>query len=65
MAGQGEKDDTGATGPFGLPTHPLRPNVLGEVHSRPFHLVETPRIILHLAFLKEGGDFTDDLAMLG
>ena len=65
MAVQNERSETGPPGPFGLPTHPLRPNVLGEVHSRPFHLVETPRIILQLAFLKEGADFSDDLAMLG
>lgn len=58
-------EPSGAAGPFGLPTHPLRPAVLGEVHSRPFHLVPTPRVILQLEFLKEGADFADDLAMLG
>ena len=44
--------------PFGLTGHPLRARVLGEIHSRPFQLTETPRTILQLAFTVEGGDFS-------
>ena len=44
--------------PFGLSGHPLRERVLGEVHSRPFQLTETPRTILQLAFTAEDGDFS-------
>ena len=43
--------------PFGLTGHPLRARVLGEIHSRPFQLTETPRTILQLAFTVEGGRF--------
>lgn len=42
--------------PFGLSGHPLRARVLGEIHSRPFQLTDTPRTILQLAFIVEGGD---------
>ena len=30
--------------------HPLRSTVLGEVHARPFRLVQAPRVFLHYAF---------------
>ncbi len=30
--------------------HPLRSVVLGELHARPFRLVEPPRVVLHYAF---------------
>lgn len=30
--------------------HPLRQMLLGEVHARPFHLTQTPRIFLHYGF---------------
>jgi uncharacterized membrane-anchored protein len=33
--------------------HPLRGRVLGEVHARPFAPVETPRRILHFAFMTD------------
>ncbi len=54
-------------GALGLPGHPLRSAVLGEVHSRPFQLTPTPRVILQLAFLAEaagGGADLDTLAGL-
>ena len=34
-----------------LDVHPLRAEVLGELHARPFTPIETPRRILHFAFL--------------
>ena len=37
--------------PFALTPHPLRNAVLGEVHARPFHSVESPRRLLHFAFM--------------
>ena len=43
-------------GALGMPGHPLRAVVLGEVHSRPFQLTPTPRVILQLSFLGEGSD---------
>lgn len=43
--------------PFGLAAHPVRRRVLGEIHSRPFQLTNTPRTILQLAFTAESGDF--------
>ena len=52
-------------GPLGLPAHPLLPRILGEIHSRPFQLVETPRTILQLAFLADRGGFSAHLGSLG
>ena len=36
-----------------LAAHPLRTAVLGEVHARPFTLIETPRRVLHFTFLTD------------
>jgi uncharacterized membrane-anchored protein len=45
------------TAPFGAPreleAHPLRARVLGEVHARPFDSMETPRRLLHFAFMTD------------
>src|SRR4051812_3045429 len=49
--------ETSVAAPFGLAEHPLRQRVLGEIHSRPFQLTNTPRTILQLAFTAESGDF--------
>lgn len=38
-----------------LKAHPLRLEVLRELHARPFTPIETPQRILHFAFLREGG----------
>jgi uncharacterized membrane-anchored protein len=38
--------------------------ILGEIHSRPFQLVETPRIILQVAFLIEAGNFAPHVRSL-
>lgn len=56
--GIGPDQDASVAAPFGLIGHPLRLRVLGEIHSRPFQLTETPRTILQLAFTVEGGDFS-------
>ncbi|WP_349369855.1 DUF3422 domain-containing protein [Salinarimonas sp.] len=37
-----------------LEAHPLRARVLAEVHARPFAPVETPKRILHYAFMTDG-----------
>ena len=39
---------------FSLVPHPARDAVLGEVHARPFHPIETPRRLLHFAFMTAG-----------
>jgi uncharacterized membrane-anchored protein len=36
-----------------LTAHPLRGAILGELHARPFTPIETPRRILHFAFLTD------------
>jgi len=51
-------------GPLGMPSHPLRAAVLGEVHSRPFQLTPTPRVILQLAFMNEKPGAGADLESL-
>jgi uncharacterized membrane-anchored protein len=62
-----EAIDSGAAefgGPFGMPSHPERATALGEIHSRPFTLIRTPRAILHLAFISEEAEPARDLAVL-
>ncbi|MEY9584251.1 putative membrane-anchored protein [Sinorhizobium fredii] len=44
---------------FGFPAAALRAQALGEVHSRPYALVTTPRVIFQLAFITEGGSIVD------
>jgi uncharacterized membrane-anchored protein len=39
----------------GFPSHPERASALGEVHARPHPLIETPRLLIQLAFMIEGG----------
>lgn len=50
-------------GSFGFPVAPQRAKALGEIHARPSPLVATPRIIVQLAFLTDGGSSVD-LAVL-
>jgi uncharacterized membrane-anchored protein len=64
MSNRDDGDTEFARGPFGLPAHPLMPRLLGEVHSRPFQLIETPRTIVQLAFLAEDGDFSGHVRAL-
>lgn len=50
-------------GSFAFPVAPLRAQALGEVHSRPYALVTTPRVIFQLAFMTEGGSIVDHAVM--
>jgi uncharacterized membrane-anchored protein len=62
---QGENEDaTAARGPLGMPAHPLLPAILGEIHSRPFQLLSTPRSMIRLAFLVEPGKPEPHIASL-
>ncbi len=51
-------------GVMGFPAHAERAVALGEVHARPYPLVDTPRLLIQLAFMTEGGS-TVDHAVLG
>ncbi|HEX5778834.1 MAG TPA: DUF3422 domain-containing protein [Xanthobacteraceae bacterium] len=46
-----------------LGAHPLRAEVLGELHARPFTPIATPRRVLHFAFMR-GTDARGDRAAL-
>ena len=48
---------TGAV--LGFPAHEGRPGALGEVHARPHPLVATPRVLVQLSFMTEGGAGVD------
>lgn len=50
-------------GVMGLPAHAGRASALGEVHARPHPLIESPRLLIQLAFMTEAGS-TVDLAAL-
>jgi len=42
-------------GPRRFEDHPLRSAVLNEIHARPFHMMEAPRIVLNYAFMTDAG----------
>ncbi len=44
---------------LGFPAHDGRALALGEVHSRPYPLIEAPRVLIQLAFMTEGGSSVD------
>ena len=46
-------------GSFGFPPADLRVRALGEIHARPYALVEAPRVIFQLAFLTESAGDND------
>jgi uncharacterized membrane-anchored protein len=48
-----------AKGSFAFPPAAARAQALGEIHSRPYALVASPRVIFQLAFLTEGGSSVD------
>jgi uncharacterized membrane-anchored protein len=48
---------------FSFPTSPDRANALGEIHSRPYALVTSPRVIFQLAFMSDGGAGVDYAVM--
>jgi hypothetical protein len=52
-------------GPLGIAGHALLPLIQGEVHARPFQLLETPRTIVQLAFLIEPGALAAQGGRLG
>jgi uncharacterized membrane-anchored protein len=47
-----------------LQPHPLRAEVLGELHARPFTPIATPQRILHFAFLKSAGAQSDQATLI-
>lgn len=49
---------------LGFPAHHGRSQALGEVHARPHPLIETPRILIQLSFMTDGGSGVDH-AVLG
>ncbi len=54
-------------GPRRFEDHPLRSAVLHEIHARPFHMMEAPRIVLNYAFMTDGAQSAasrDSLAAL-
>lgn len=50
-------------GGFAFPVAPERARVLGEIHSRPYVLVTSPRVIFQLAFMSDGGSSVDHAVM--
>ncbi len=57
-APKGAKDEGGKK-VLSFPAHAGRDRALGEVHSRPAPLIATPRLIIQLAFITEGGSSVD------
>ena len=52
-----------ANGSFGFPIARDRPLALGEVHARPYPLIGSPRLILQLAFMTDGGASVDSAVL--
>lgn len=49
----------------GFPAHPLRAEILGEIHARPFRPAVAPRVFLHYAFATDRTQIEADRAFLG
>lgn len=64
MVSGSEMDDRLAGAVLGFPAHGERAIALGEVHARPYPLIEAPRVLIQLAFMTEGRSNVD-LAVLG
>ena len=52
-----------AKGSFGFPIARDRPVALGEVHARPNPLVQSPAVIVQLAFMTDGGSTVDNAVL--
>ena len=48
---------------LGFPAHEARPGAIGEVHARPHPLIETPRLLVLLSFMTEGGSTVDQAVL--
>ncbi|RIK84272.1 MAG: DUF3422 domain-containing protein [Hyphomicrobiales bacterium] len=48
---------------LGFPAHGERPGALGEVHARPHPLIASPRLLVQLAFMTEGGSGVDQAVL--
>ncbi|EAU41714.1 hypothetical protein FP2506_14814 [Fulvimarina pelagi HTCC2506] len=46
-----------------FPTDPRRATVLGEIHARPFPLINLPRVVVTIAFMTEDGGDRDRAAL--
>lgn len=57
-------DEIGGRPTRGFEPHPLRAEILGEVHARPFRPAETPRVFLHYAFAADRERLEADRAFL-
>ncbi|WP_332683133.1 DUF3422 family protein [Bosea sp. (in: a-proteobacteria)] len=53
-------DRTDEGQPLPLDAHPSRDAILAEIHARPFAAVETPRRLLHFAFMTDQGQANAD-----
>ncbi|WP_137156856.1 DUF3422 family protein [Rhizobium sp. FKL33] len=51
------------SGAFTFPQAPDRARALGEIHARPYVLVPSPRVIVQLAFMLDGGSGVDHAVM--
>lgn len=52
-----------ANGSFGFPVAADRSLALGEVHARPYPLITSPRVIVQLAFMTDGGSSVDNAVL--
>lgn len=52
-----------ANGSFGFPVAADRSLALGEVHARPYPLITSPRVIVQLAFMTDGGSTVDNAVL--
>jgi len=52
-----------AKGSFGFPVSADRSLALGEVHARPYPLISSPRVIVQLAFMTDGGSTVDNAVL--
>lgn len=58
-----QKIEDAPRGVFGFPLHPERAPALGEVHARPAPIISTPRTLIKLCFVTDGGSTVDQAVL--
>ncbi len=58
-----QNDQLASRGVFGFPLHSERAAALGEVHARPAPIISTPRTLLKLCFMTDGGTSVDQAVL--
>lgn len=63
QTGSASRSEVAPRGVFGFPLHTGRALALGEVHARPAPIISTPRTLVKLCFVTDGGSTVDQAVL--